>query len=228
MENEILYNPGYEATRWVGYFDLLGIKEKIKDNNTIAIFNAYSSALEELEKRKEPFDGVKYAWFSDTFLIYTANDSVESFCEIDNVSRWFFSSLIADGIPVRGSISCSSFYADSDCSLFFGRALLEAYEYGEAQDWIGYVLCPSAVLQLSKLKVSKSLLNYACVDIPYNERCSGLTRKLPASILGRWLPFDGYSRCIKNLETMRDECDHDGVRKKYDRAIALIEANRRV
>jgi hypothetical protein len=144
MINHIHYNPELVSKRWVGYFDLLGVKQLFETKDHVSIFVAMSSAIEKFKERTKAWENIGFVWFSDTFIVYTIDDTVESFGAIDNISRWFIYFLITGGIPVRGAISCDTFYADQDNNLFFGEALIEAYQYGEAQDWIGFILCPSA------------------------------------------------------------------------------------
>lgn len=228
MNNEIQYNPGYERNRWVGFFDLLGIKRILKDKGTTSVFFAYSEAIEQLKRRMVSFDDVKYTWFSDSFVIYTADDSGQSFRAIDQISRWFFYFLITGGIPARGSISCGIFYADSQNDLFFGTALIEAYEYGEAQNWIGFILCPSAKQRLIELKLQPELrLNYANTSIPYNKRNNKLDANLPACILGSYGLFNNRNPCLNSLISLRDRVDDERIIEKYDNTIAFIEANKR-
>ena len=151
MIKNIDYNQDLKLKRWVGYFDLLGMKDLIKSGAHVSVFVALSSVLEQLMDRVSAWPNVRYAWFSDTFIVYTDDDSGLSFCAIDDISKWFCYFLIWENIPVRGAVSCDLLYADRENNLFFGEALVEAYEYGEAQDWIGLILCPSATERLKHL-----------------------------------------------------------------------------
>ena len=83
MINDIHYNSDLESKRWVGYFDLLGMKHLYKSENHISIFVALSSAIEKFKERVTAWRNVGYAWFSDTFIVYTDDDSGDSFGAID-------------------------------------------------------------------------------------------------------------------------------------------------
>jgi hypothetical protein len=87
MDNDIRYNPDLASKRWVGYFDLLGMKQLYRSRNHISIFVALSNAIEKFKDRAAAWTNVGYAWFSDTFIVYAKDDSVESFGAIDNISR---------------------------------------------------------------------------------------------------------------------------------------------
>lgn len=228
MINHIHYNSDLASNRWVGYFDLLGVKQLFKTKNHISIFVAISSAIEKFKERATAWENVGYAWFSDTFVVYTIDDSAESFGAIDNISRWFFYFLITGDIPVRGAISCDSFYADRDNQLFFGEALIEAYEYGEAQDWIGLLLCPSAEERLKHLGLpAERRLDYAYADIPFNKRTNNLRQNLPACILGNWVSINNQNPIIEKLSQMKERIANENIRSKYDRAIEFIQKNKR-
>ena len=228
MSNQIRYNSDLSSKRWVGYFDLLGVTALYKRKNHISIFVAISSAIEKFKERTTAWENIGYAWFSDTFIVYTVDDSAESFAAIDNISRWFFYFLITGNIPVRGAISCDAFYADTANDLFFGEALIEAYEYGEAQDWIGFLLCPSAEGKLEQLGLpAKRRPNYAYAEIPYNKRASNLDQNLPACIIGNWVSVNNQNPVIEKLNQMKERIDDKNIRSKYDRAIDFIQKNKR-
>jgi len=231
MINHIHYNSDLASKRWVGYFDLLGVKQLFKTKGHISIFVALSSAIKKIKKRATAWENVGYSWFSDTFIVYAIDDSAQSFGAIDNLARWFFYFLITegDGIPVRGAISCDSFYADRDNDLFFGEALIEAYEYGEAQDWIGLLLCPSAEERLRHLGLPvEKRLNYAYAEIHFNKRSNDLRQNLPACILGNWVSRNNQNPIIEKLIQMKERIADENIRSKYDRAIEFIQKNKRL
>ena len=229
MSNDIRYNSDLSSKRWLGYFDLLGVKQLYQERSHIAIFVALSSTIEKFKDHATAWENIGRAWFSDTFIVYAVDDSAESFVAIDNISRWFFYFLITGGIPVRGAISCDAFYVDTENDLYFGEALMEAYEYGEAQDWIGLLLCPSAEERLEQLGLpAKNRLNYAYTDIPYNKRSSHLDQNLPACILGNWVSVNYQNPVIERLSQMKERILDENIRSKYDRAIAFIQQNKRV
>ena len=205
------------------------MKQIYKTENYISIFVALSSAIEKFKERATAWENVNYTWFSDTFIVYAIDNSTESFGAIDSISRWFFYFLITGGIPARGAISCDAFYADRDNELFFGEALIEAYEYGEAQDWIGFLLCPSAEERLKQLELpAESRLNYAYSDIPFNKRSNSLKQNLPACILGNWVSINNQNPIIEKLGQMKERIYDEEIRAKYERTIDFIQKNKRL
>jgi len=228
MRDCIHYNSDLALRRWFAYFDLLGVKQIYKTGNQLSIFVAFSSAIGKFKKRVTAWPDVGYAWFSDTFILYTEDDSDESFSAIDSISRWFFYFLITADMPVRGAIACDVLYADKENDLFFGEAFIEAYQYGEYQDWIGLLLCPSAEKRLEELGMpAERCLNYSYVNVPFNYRLErqpkDMKAKLPVCILGNWLSINNKNPVIERLTRMRDRIADQGIRTKYDRAIEFIQ-----
>src|SRR5208283_1513863 len=141
---KILYDPALQGSRWLGYFDLLGTQERIEAGKYFDVFDIYARAVEAVAKSIPGESTVCYVCFSDSFIVYSPSDSGGDFQFIDHVARWFTYNLISNYIPVRGALSCGGFYADKTNNIYFGPALNEAYKYGEAQDWVGFLLAPSA------------------------------------------------------------------------------------
>jgi len=131
--------------------------------------------------------------------------------------------LIEAQIPARGAISLGEFYADQKNSLFFGKALIEAYEYGEAQNWLGFLVCPSAerVLRSVGLFTGKRL-NYAYTKIPYGKAEKTLIDKLPAYIVGNWFDVYEENNTLRNLNEMRARMADEKIRVKYDNTLEFI------
>ncbi len=224
--NELPFYPSGYRARWLACFDLLGTRRLIESAGYIEVFTVYERAIREAKHRAVNLPAIRFAWFSDTFLLYAENDSRSAFAEVDSVSRWFVYFLIQAEIPVRGAIACGDFYADADNQVYFGKALVEAYEHGEAQDWIGFILCPSAVNRLEELKLpAKERLNYVEADIP-SKKDSG-AKKGFASLLGEWCRINGENQTLQTLRRMKARQSDDSVTRKYDNAIDFLAKNTR-
>lgn len=131
-------------TRWFAYLDLLGFSSLVQNGKLSIVASVYQRALIALH-HYQPRQGTNYAWFSDTFIIYGADDSWISQAHVERAAALFLTHLILAEIPVRGAIAVGEFFADDKNGIYVGDALVEAYNIGESQDWIGIVFCPSAV-----------------------------------------------------------------------------------
>ena len=217
--------------RWVSYLDLLGFKEIVLTKDWMDVFLYYAKAVQNCAKDLGFTPEIEKPWFSDTFLMYSSDNSAPSFTAIEATTRWFIYFLICSGIPVRGAMACGDFYAEKINSVFFGQALIEAYHYGENQDWIGFILAPSAVNQMALIGLPASeRLNYAYWSIPYKGGKGGdinLQESLPAYIIGGHTTINNRNPCLDKLLVMKGQQKDATIIRKYENTINFIEANKR-
>jgi len=229
MSEIISYNPLNISSLWLGYFDLLGTSKLIQSGKILEVFIAYQEALEKLKGWEKRHPNVSSAWFSDTFIIFSEDDSELSFQAVDLISRWLIFSLLRRSIPVRGAIACGPFYADNSNRIYLGQALLEAYEWGENQDWIGMLLCPSSVTRLAELNLPiKERLNYTFCDVPFKKPHQNDSLSFAACILGQWVRSSSDQNVLlEYIRKMSISQKEEQVRLKYERTIQFIEKNDR-
>jgi hypothetical protein len=227
MNDAFRFNHYLQKIRWVAYFDLLGVSSMVKSGNIDEVFRAYERSVRELKNLQERAKRVMLAWFSDTFLLYTEDDSCSSFINLEYVSRWFLHYLVSAEIPVRGSIACGELYADSVHNVYMGGALIESHEYGEAQDWIGFVFCPSAEEQLEKLRLpARERLHYKHAAVPWKK---GSRQKEKGETAYAIVPGShaksnfGENLLLPPLKRMKSRQSNLSVIKKYDNTIEFIE-----
>jgi hypothetical protein len=76
--------------------------------------------------------------FSDSIVFYTRDDSDACFESMLKVSGEFMNGVICGPSRLmRGAIAHGAFFADPESNAYVGRALIDAYELEEAQDWLG-------------------------------------------------------------------------------------------
>lgn len=131
--------------RFLAFFDILGFKNLIQNNDLDKVLSLMKESFLPVLKFTNKIyteNGlplseqlVNYLQFSDSIVFYTEGSLKEEFARLIHVAKVFIYSCLVTGIPVRGSITHGEFYKEND--LFFGKALVEAYEKGEAQQWVG-------------------------------------------------------------------------------------------
>jgi hypothetical protein len=215
-----------DRLRWLAYFDLLGVKALLAAGQEGSVFNAYWAAQHEFKNHREWAPELKHAWLSDKFIILAEDDSPESFERLEYMSRLFAGSLLRHNIPLRGAVACDRFFADFDQRMFFGRALVEAYEFGEGQDWIGLLICPTAVRRIEALGLGGRLSRYyRPVEVPWKRRPQDAPSTMLACVLGSWMHVNGGNPVVDSLEAMSSRCANDGVRGKYTRTIGFLKSH---
>ena len=103
--------------------------------------------------------------------------------------------------------------------------MLEAYEWGENQNWIGMLLCPSSVARLAELNLPiKELLNYALCEVPFKKPHQGDPLSFAACILGHWIRSSSDQNILlEHIKKMSLAQKEDQIRLKYERTIQFLE-----
>lgn len=138
--------------RYLLYLDILGFSSLVNERSAEDIYTVIDNALQAFlrwEKRNKQF---KTIYFSDTFLFYqeTKGYGDWAFLDIFAIGAMVLSALLSKGIPARGSITFGEFEVRSDSTsrhqVYFGKALIEAYQSEKKENWIGIAIQPSAWL----------------------------------------------------------------------------------
>jgi len=93
---------------------------------------------------------VGFAWFSDTVLIYSKDDTDISCRNVIETVAWLLFSTMLTQTKVRAGIAYGEFAEDSVNESYFGRAIVEAYELEQAQEWAGGALTQAAADRLPR------------------------------------------------------------------------------
>ena len=219
---------------WVAYFDILGFKSRLKSfAEYLNIFdkNYYDKVLEKIDvKSAHRHEWLTAIWFSDSFLFYTFNDSYEAFVHLNFIARHFFIDGSSVDMPLRGALSFGHFYADKVRNVYIGDALIEAYEYAEKQDWVGFVLTPTTFECLQKdSRLSRFLAHeseYRKYQVPI-KLIKDTSVELSHEDLYAY-KFYKDPRMIKKVKLMHQAAKNDakvsqGVLTKYENTLNFIE-----
>jgi hypothetical protein len=232
MTKQVTKSPSISKTminrrRWLAYLDLLGVKNLINNGNLINVVKIYEQAIDDLHgivEEKNTY-GINSMWFSDTFIIYSEDDSSKSFSLLEQATRLFFDKLIISGIPVRGAISIGDLYTNKKKGVIVGDALVSAYEYGENQNWLGLLLTPNAIEWMCKNDLApEKRLNY-------NKLTDPEVMKIPATFdLYAYRMSQAYGDLnnqlvYKNIVKLRNIAPQS-AKPKYDRTIKFIQESK--
>ena len=226
MLREIHIDPTKNRECWLAYLDLLGSSNLIESGKWEKVFYIYAESLKHFQR--DGFDAhlVSKNSFSDSFVLYTSDATNISYRAIDSFVRYFIISLINREIPIRGAMSFGQLYSDTENNLFFGQALLEAYRVGENQDWLGFVLCESAVSQLEKVGLpANERLNYASWSIPIKQGRECNQTKAP--LLPAFIMEGGHGLCLPAIQRMQAAATSPSVRQKYTNTLNFLSKNQR-
>ena len=153
---------------FLAYFDILGYKNRIKGRNLEQEYQEYLKWIENVKGKSgcfiEEVDETKidFIYFSDTYVFYSNDDSRISFLAITSASYYFmlFASIKSiPYFPMRGAICYGDFKSDRKNNIYVGKALRDAYELENKQEWMGCCLSQECVEQAKNYPHFKMLEN---------------------------------------------------------------------
>jgi hypothetical protein len=135
---------------YVAMLDVLGFSALVRGDASGQRFQDYLACVENATKDTR----VKYVVFSDTIVLTTENNGVDSLLDIARASSRIFFDLLAVRIPIRGAIAFGDFFRSTVAESVFvaGSAVIDAYQFEQQQDWVGVMLTPSARAQVADLQ----------------------------------------------------------------------------
>src|ERR1043165_2995712 len=142
-----------KSGRYLLYLDILGFKQIVQTQAAPDVYKIVDRVVGEFNKRGDNIQVFRTLYFSDTIIFYQEPVGWGSwaFADIYAIAGLAWSALAAHHIPCRGAIAFGDFHVELDSnrlhSIFFGKALIEAYEaesHEDNRDWIGVTVCPSA------------------------------------------------------------------------------------
>ncbi len=191
MERKDLFQEVYLA-----YFDLLGFKEFILNNDDETLVRAMGNIFRDIEhgiakeSPKEERDGVLFADMSDSKLnflnisdsmvYWTKEQNNDQLIELVSVVNDFNWRMIVYNFPIRGVLmkgkirlesfkSTSKHDAQFQVSCMYGQGVVNAYSKADAMDWAGTVIDNSIVEILKSFDAGSRLLDETCIpyQVPY-------------------------------------------------------------
>jgi hypothetical protein len=130
----------------VALLDVLGFKAIIGGDSVDENLKEYLRALEEVTKDIDANAAVNYVVFSDS-IVLTAGDSEDSFKSILLACSRLLGIMLDKDVPLRGSVTYGPYiYEPGPKGTFVaGKAVVDAYTFETAQDWVGVMLAPLAI-----------------------------------------------------------------------------------
>lgn len=147
-----LKNNWIHTNSWIACFDILGFKNLVTFENDESlqitfILEDYEKTLEHLRNTRDNYHegSIQYCWLSDTFILFTPDDSAQSYAILQQASKHFMNECTYSQIPMRGAISVGHITRSEDNRSFMGKGFIDAFVYAEDQNWIGLIITPNAI-----------------------------------------------------------------------------------
>ena len=145
-----MYTASMQTGRYILLLDILGFRESVESHRAEEVYKIVDYALQTCNRWEELNGVFKTIYFSDTIIFYQEPIGYGdwAFLDVYAIGGMLLSALLAYEIPARGAISFGEFEVrrdnDEKHNIFFGKALIEAYDAERKENWIGITICPSA------------------------------------------------------------------------------------
>lgn len=197
---------------YVALLDILGFREMCRTSKA-------SDLLIVLKRLayKPVLPDVDLIQFSDSILLYTQGIEIPKFYHLVGEASALIGEAADRGIGLRGAITMGEFAHDADRRAFAGKALVQAHDLEQAQDWIGGIIDPALNahqdirLALQDLATDGFVFPY---DAPMRDDTKG-----PVWCLGWPLNMDSKARTVR---TWGSEAPSEGVRRKIANTNAFL------
>src|SRR5436190_4222684 len=110
------FDPQRCANRWLCYFDILGFKRLVMREGSdceslVTAVHTYYQSREIVEQWVRRNSRLGLVCWSDSYVLYSSDDSEPSFWQIEQAARWIINEHLMRHIPIRGALACGSVYA---------------------------------------------------------------------------------------------------------------------
>lgn len=138
---------------FVGLLDVLGFSALVSGNDEGEHLQRYLECLRVALDDESVGPKVDYVVFSDSIVLTVENDSESALQVLLLRCSRALGLMLQSEIALRGAVAYGSFFRSSGPNGVFvaGRAILDAYEFERAQDWVGVMLAPSVVKRVPDL-----------------------------------------------------------------------------
>lgn len=229
---------------WIAHFDILGFKELLKNarpqhsedemNVRLRLLQMrIDEVIEAFQKEAKEFEeNLNYLFYSDTLVFYSRSGEGRHYPGILHVATHFVRKCIVIEVAPRGAISFGEIAIGHGKRTLIGESFRESYSFGEACDWIGLVLTPSASRRVKELGLDPARHGFSNQGIPL--RRDRLFQEYPSfeddEVYGytfRQGIKNFQSPYIEKLQQMRLSSPEE-VRGKYENTINFIKKYDRV
>lgn len=164
---------GWEITakRFVGYIDIMGFKDLVARSTHEEIYEMMKNIYEQrttninIYGKNKDLELVRTTTYSDSIMIYTKDESKESFESFLMILSSLTNDLFIEGVPHKGAVAFGMMTLDLTNSIFFGQPLIDAYLLQEELFFYGIIIHASAEQKIDTVKqIDRTFMikNYFC------------------------------------------------------------------
>lgn len=158
------------CNRFVAFLDIMGFEDMVLRRSHKEVHKILTTFVPELKIIDWYTIGVsddiknsatsKLVIFSDSIIIFSSDDTINSAAKIISDVGWILNSAITQQLPIKGAISHGEQTADLVHSLYFGKPLIDAYKLQHELLLYSAVLHHTAEKRLNAFHSNKLLARY--------------------------------------------------------------------
>lgn len=140
--------------------------------------------------------------FSDSFIIFSKDDSISCFYNFLIMVRGFFMCILEEGLCVKSGIAYGKLTVQQNANIFFGQPLIDAYLIEEDVNYLGAVCHHSIQKYLRKNKLENDQRIENVLTTLTTPLKSGLIKHLNLlwfEMHHSKLPFENTSKLLEDL-----------------------------
>lgn len=218
--------------RFVGIIDIMGFKDmvyrKTPDEIHLSMWitlNALKGFEEQLKKMtKDGYTPIRAISFSDSFMIFTKDNSNSSLEQILYVLSGLTNTFFTQHIPFKGALAMGPMTLDLKNNIFFGRPLVDAFILQDEMLLYGIVLHGSVQNRIMNFPEIGEYNGYTAEYTVQFKNGSGKHLVVFSFFVlpSVAVPKDDIFHTIAHLENMRENTSGQ-LRKYIDNTIAFYE-----
>lgn len=144
--------------RFIVFLDIMGFKDRVARNshdNVLKQLEAFQTTISTYVAQFKN-NNIQLALFSDSILVFSNDNSLESLNAIATVSSKIMMSALQQKtpIPLKGAIAYGTVTCNLSKQLFFGQALIDAYLLEENVKYYGILVHHTAEALVRQLNSS--------------------------------------------------------------------------
>jgi hypothetical protein len=196
MENNAeIRKEEHKQSVFVAFLDIMGYKQIVKNNTheelkdiyfyDVSTFTAYNYLPQKVLRSGGKYKlldeakriNVKSLMVSDSVIVWTPDDSMQSFHDILFKVNYMLVESVLKGFPMRAGICVGpiSLFVEDDVNTYtqlilLGKPIVDAYEISDKQNWIGCVIDKKCIEKYKEYEIQYSGDNLVNLDYLINNK----------------------------------------------------------
>lgn len=144
--------------RFVAVLDILGFKDMVLSTDHEILYHRIQELLDVTKMNDDLIQRMKckehkptYFNFSDSFFVFSSDDSAESFDVFINFTQALFMNAIGLSFMIKGAIGFGKVSINENKRIFFGKPIIDAFLLQEDVKYLGIVFHHLAENQLRQI-----------------------------------------------------------------------------